>query len=197
MGREEEIIEYWFGDLDDPENKGDFDKWFGKDPTVDDEIRQRFSDDLERAGKGEYDSWMASPRSCLALIVLTDQFPRNMFRDSPKAFSFDEKAKEAAEAAVERGFDEFVPVLGRLFMYLPFEHSEKMEDQERSVELFTKLKEDAPASMSETMDEVMWYADRHHEIIKRFGRFPHRNNVLGRKTTEEEEKFLKEPGSSF
>jgi uncharacterized protein (DUF924 family) len=198
MEKAEEIIEYWFGDLkpSTPE-EGRFDLWFEKSEDTDQEIRERFLEDIERAGKGELDNWNSSPKTSLALIILTDQFTRNAMRNSGKAFELDHLAREVAREGIEKGYDRELPLLARLFYYLPFEHSEDLADQEKSVDLFKSLKDESPAEMSETFSMVYDYAVRHHEIVSRFGRFPHRNEVLGRELTNEEIEFLKEPNSSF
>lgn len=174
----EEVLEFWFG----RERKA----WFAKDPAFDAEIRARFLPLYERAAAGGLASWMQEPRSCLALVIVTDQFPRNMFRNSARAFAADALAREAARTIVERGWDRGFSVDERTFAYLPFEHSESLEDQQRSCELMQPLGE-----------ELYRYAERHREIIERFGRFPHRNAALGRESTAEELDFLGQPGSSF
>jgi uncharacterized protein (DUF924 family) len=120
-----------------------------------------------------------------------------MYRDSKKAFAFDRKAREVASAGIERGHDTALPLYARVFFYLPFEHSEDLGHQKLSIELFGKLLHDAPEELKETFTMVYNYALRHHEIIERFGRFPHRNQALGRESTAEEVEFLKEPNSSF
>ncbi|BBL78506.1 membrane protein [Rubrobacter xylanophilus] len=182
----EEVLDLWFGG--EPVFR---ERWFRKDPAFDAEIRNRFGGLYERAARGELEGWKEEPRSCLALILLLDQFPRNMFRGTARAFATDGKAREAADSALRSGFDRALSPVERLFVYLPFEHSERLEDQRRSVELFGRL-------AAETgLDQPLEYAERHMEIIERFGRFPHRNEALGRKTTEEETAFLKTPGSSF
>ncbi len=145
----------------------------------------------ERAAAGRCADWALEAEPCLALILLLDQLPRNLFRGSAKAFATDAQAREAARAALARGFDRSLPASWRQFIYLPFEHSEDLADQDLSVKLATALARD-PA-FARALD----YAERHRAIIARFGRFPHRNAALGRVSTAEEEAFLKEPGSSF
>lgn len=187
----EEILKFWFG-REDESGHGEFRRaWFEKDPVFDEEIRSRFVTLHEMAARGELDGWKEEPRSCLALILLLDQFPRNMFRATARAFATDAKAREAADHAVRSGFDRKLSPVERLFVYLPFEHGESLEDQRRSVGLFRELAEETGS------EELLGYAERHEEIIERFGRFPHRNEALGRETTEEEAEFLTTPGSSF
>ncbi len=185
----EEVLDFWFGREDEP-GYGEFrEAWFRKDPEFDREVRDRFEDLHEAAAAGELEGWREEARSCLALVILLDQFPRNMFRGDPRGYATDRKAQETAEHAVERAFDRELPEFQRMFLYMPFMHSENLEHQRRSVELFRGL------GGSET--DSSYYAVRHMEIIERFGRFPHRNEVLGRQTTPEEAAFLTQPGSSF
>jgi len=136
--------------------------------------------------RGELEQWRSTPLAALALVVVLDQFSRNMFRGSPGAFAGDPAALAAAAGAIERGFDRLLSAQERTFVYMPFEHAEDLEAQRRSLALFEALD---PNDME--------YARRHHEIIARFGRFPHRNAVLGRESTPEEIEFLKRSGSSF
>jgi uncharacterized protein (DUF924 family) len=140
----------------------------------------------EKAARGKLERWETTPLASLALVVVLDQFPRNMFRETPHAFSTDSRALAAAGRALERGFDRMLSPAERTFMYLPFEHAEDFAAQRHSLALFEALD---PNDME--------YAKRHYEIIARFGRFPHRNAVLGRESTPEEIEFLKGPGSSF
>lgn len=186
-----EILDFWFG-REGEEGYGEFrEVWFTKDPEFDWEVRVRFEDAYEEAAAGRLDHWKDEAQSCLALIVLLDQFPRNMFRGDPKTHAADALAREAARHAVEHAYDRELPPYGRLFAYLPFEHSEDLDDQRLSVELFRGL----AAQMGS--DELLVYAIRHLEIIERFGRFPHRNEILRRATTPEEAEFLRGPDSSF
>ena len=190
-GRREvrEILDFWFGSEDEP-GYGEFrEAWFRKDPEFDQQIRDRFEDLYEAAATGELDGWKEEARSCLALVILLDQFPRNMFRGDPRSYATDRKAQETAGYAVDRALDRELPPFQRMFLYMPFMHSENLEHQRRSVELFRALGGDE-ADASD-------YAVRHMEIIERFGRFPHRNEILGRQTTPEEAEFLTQPGSSF
>lgn len=186
-----EILAFWFGGeekLGDAEPRG---VWFERDEEFDAEIERRFAQDHEKAAAGELDGWLETPRGALALVILLDQFPRNLFRGSPRAFAADARARDAAREAVRRGFDQRVSLVERWFFYLPFEHGEELEDQRLSVSLFDALGDD------EESRNVYDYAVRHKEIIERFGRFPHRNETLGRASTPEEKEFLSHPGSSF
>lgn len=185
------VLEFWFGP--EPARYAERGKslWFVKRPDVDDEIRRRFGALHDRAVNGELDSWCETPEGCLALVIVLDQFSRNLYRDSPRAFAADAQARDIASRAIEQGFDTKLAPLQRGFLYLPFEHSEALADQERSVRLFESLLEFAETA------EMARYAQLHYEVIKRFGRYPHRNAILGRPSTQEESDFLSQPGSSF
>ena len=159
------------------------DRWFTKDAAFDRDFKSRGLALHEAAARGDLDAWNATPEGALALAILLDQFPRNAFRGTARMFASDEKALERAAAAIEAGHDQAISEDLRGFLYLPFEHSEDLADQERSVALFTPLG-----------GEVLDYAEIHLDIIRRFGRFPHRNAVLGRKTTPEEQRFLDDGG---
>jgi uncharacterized protein (DUF924 family) len=183
--RAAEVMRFWFAGA--PRDK----RWFEKNAAFDAEIRARFLALHEAAAAGALDAWKETRADCLALIVLLDQLPRNMFRGTPRAFATDARALGAARYAVERGYDRTMAPCERMFVYLPFEHSESLDDQDESCRLNKPL-----AAFPETHD-VYRYAERHREIIARFGRFPHRNAALGRASTPEEIEFLKEPGSGF
>lgn len=178
--RMEELLAFWF----DPSNRP---RWFEADPSFDREVERRFGDLVRAAAAGKLESWADSPRGALALCILLDQLPRNIARGTPGAFAHDAQARDVARRALAAGFDRALLPEERLFLYLPFEHSEDLSDQERSVALFAEL------GSAEWLD----YAVRHRDIIARFGRFPHRNAILGRPGTEAEAAFLQEPGSSF
>ena len=189
--RAEEVLDFWFGREGEPDY-GEFrDEWFRKDPEFDASITDRFADLYEEAAAGDLDGWREDARSCLALVILLDQFPRNMFRGDGRAHSTDRAALEFSRYAVEHALDRELPALKRMFLYMPFMHSENREDQRRSVELFRRLAEEPGAP------DVTSYAAAHRNIVERFGRFPHRNAILGRETTPEEAEFLKTKGSSF
>jgi uncharacterized protein (DUF924 family) len=187
----EEVLAFWFG-REGAEGYGEFrEAWFSRDPDFDRGIRNRFEDVYEEAVAGELEAWKEEAQSCLALIVVLDQFPRNMFRGDARMYAADGLALAAARHAVERAYDRELPPFQRMFVYLPFEHSENLENQRFSVELFRRLADEMGS------EELIVYAVRHLRIVERFGRFPHRNEILGRRTTPEEAEFLKEPGSSF
>jgi uncharacterized protein (DUF924 family) len=159
------------------------DLWFAKDPDFDRSFRERFLSWHEAAVRGELAGWLSTPYGALALLLLLDQFPRNAFRGTPRMYQTDALAREMAAAAIAAGHDRIVEEKLRLFFYLPFGHSEDLTDQERSVALNSHL---GQPNLS--------HAERHRDIVRRFGRFPHRNPILGRAMTEEEQKFLDEGG---
>lgn len=174
------ILDFWFGELAPQQ-------WFAVDPAVDRTIVERFSLVAAKIATGGAPQWAESPGGSLAAVIALDQFPRNLYRGDPRAFATDGQALALAEQALDRGFDEGMGVYARQFLYMPFMHSEDAEDQVRALELFEGL----------GLPEAVEAARRHKEIVDRFGRFPHRNAVLGRETTAEEADFLKEPNSSF
>jgi uncharacterized protein (DUF924 family) len=161
-------------------------KWFKKNTAFDEAIRLKFEPVHHRAARGEYDAWIENPDGCLALLILLDQFPRNLYRGSAHAFATDPKARAIALAAVDKGFDRKAEPILRNFFYLPFLHSEALADQDYGLALCTEAGDP---------DNIKW-AGLHRDIIVRFGRFPHRNGALGRKTTPEEQEFLDEGGFS-
>ena len=182
-----DVLAFWFGEGADYGKRHK--RWFEKNAGFDAELARRFSALHARLSANR--EWLDPAHACLARILVLDQFPRNMFRGTPRAFVSDAAALEAARHAVASGYDaELLPV-ERLFVYLPFEHSERLEDQERACELCAPL-----ASFPET-DDTLRYAIAHRDIIRRFGRFPHRNAILGRASTPAELEFLRQPGSSF
>lgn len=184
-----EVLLFWFGP---PGERGKpHRRWFEKSDAFDRQLRERFVPLYEQAAAGKLARWGEQPEAGLALIVLLDQFPRNMFRGTARAFATDPLALAAARDCVARGHDRGYLPVERLFAYLPFEHSEALQDQLRACELMEALE-----AFPETAG-VYRYAVAHREIIQRFGRFPHRNAILGRDSTPEEIAFLKQPGSSF
>jgi uncharacterized protein (DUF924 family) len=187
----QEILAFWFGSEDEEGYGGFREAWFTKDREFDREIRDRFESVYEEAADGGLDHWKSEAQSCLALIIVLDQFPRNMYRGDARMYAADEKAREAARHAIEHAYDRELSPYGRLFAYLPFEHSEELDDQRLSVELFRGLATEMGS------EDLLGYAVRHLEIVERFGRFPHRNEILGRRTTPEEAEFLSGPDSSF
>ena len=185
----ESVLEFWFGPT---EVRGRVRvEWFRKDPAFDGEIARRFGDLHRAASRRELEAWRMSAQPMLALVVVLDQFSRNLYRDDPRAFAQDTHARECAADAIERGDDLTRLPVERQFLYMPFVHGESLDDQDRGVDLMESLE-----SFPETYDACEW-AEKHRTIVRRFGRFPHRNAALGRPSTPAEIEFLKEPGSSF
>ena len=186
----QEILEFWFGDRARS-------LWFERDADFDALIRNRFEATHQAALDGRLESWEGAAEGCLALVVLLDQFPRNMYRGSARAFAADGKARAVADRAVARGHDRTLPPDRRWFFYLPFEHSEDLADQRRAVALFRAHAEATTGADRERALELLDYAQRHLAAIERFGRFPHRNELLGRETSEDEAAYLRDPRSWF
>lgn len=196
------IHAFWFGATADADDEAAIIArqsalWWKKQPEVDAEIRRRFAPLVGRAAVGEFDDWLASPRGRLALVLLTDQFPRNIWRGQAAAFAFDVLALRWAKETVARGLDRDARPIERVFLYLPLEHSEDLVDQRAAVRLFDALAGEVAAEQRPAFAGYLDYARRHLEIIERFGRFPHRNAALGRETSAAEAEFLRQPGSGF
>jgi uncharacterized protein (DUF924 family) len=187
---QEEILRFWFGQPGTAGFGAARDMWFRKDAVFDAAIREQFAAAIETALAGGFADW-TSPRPTLARILLLDQFTRNAFRDTPRAFAGDPLALALADEAVARGDDSHLVPVERWFMYLPFTHAESPRAQQRGLELFRRLRE------TTALAEPLAWAERHAQVIARFGRFPHRNGILGRESTAEEIAFLAAPGSRF
>ena len=188
--RAQDVLDFWFGAPGSPEYGQTRALWFTKRDDTDQAIRTRFGPWIDLALSGQLDGWADSPRGALALIVLLDQFTRNAFRDTARAFAGDAQALAVATALVEAGQDLSLTLLERQFAYLPFEHAESLPLQERAVTLFTQLAADG-------LGGPLDWAIKHRDVIARFGRFPHRNQQLGRASTPAEVAFLAQPGSRF
>ena len=190
--RVDEILDFWIGPAaGDPAAAKDRSKlWYQSTPSSDEDLRHRFGDDLVLAERGELDDWQDTARGALALVILLDQFSRNLYRGTAGAFANDSKALSVAEAAIDAGRDLEMPWIGRAFLYHPFEHSERLDRQERSVELFQALMDEAPPEWKEELKGFLEYAIEHCGVVRRFGRFPHRNKVMGRESTTDEEAYL-------
>ena len=176
----DDVLSFWFSESVKP-------FWFKKDPKFDWEINQRFINTYQLAKTGALVEWRKNPEDILALIIVLDQFPRNMFRNTPQAFATDAQAVKLTKEALEQNFQQELSPQQQVFLYMPLMHSERQADQSKCVELFTNLGK----------EDNLRFAIKHQEIINRFGRFPHRNEILGRESTSEEQKFLNQPGSSF
>ena len=198
MDQEQELqsslLDWWFADARESvpiaKSRGKF--WYSPEPAADAEIRERFGNLVTRACAGELAHWQESAHGCLALVLLTDQFTRNIYRRQVKAFSGDDIAVFAADHAIENRFDRQLVVLERSFLYHPYMHSEDPKHQARSVELFTRLIFESPSAWTSLINVSLDFALEHRNLIERFGRFPHRNEVLRRKSTSEELEFLKD-----
>jgi uncharacterized protein (DUF924 family) len=188
---QQQILDFWFGAAGEASHGQSRNEWFRKDPAFDALIAARFGELLREALDGGLETWSSSPRGSLALIILLDQFTRNVHRDTAPAFSGDRRALAVARAAVDRGDDHVLIPVERWFLYMPFVHAEDEEAQQRSLELFTRLRDETGLA------EPLLWAEKHAVVIRRFGRYPHRNALLGRSSTAEEEAFLHEPGSRF
>lgn len=190
-----QVLDFWFLPTDDPAHGQPRAVWFRKDEAFDAEIRQRFGPLVERALVGGIDDWLTRPvvpLPALARILVLDQFTRNSFRDTARAFAGDAMALQTARALVASGADRSLSGVQRQFAYLPFEHAEDLSHQRTAVQLFEQLAIDEPARAG-----LVEWAQRHLEVVARFGRFPHRNAALGRANTDEEQAFLQSPGSGF
>ncbi|MEE8294930.1 MAG: DUF924 family protein [Sphingomonadales bacterium] len=174
------VLHFWFEECEPV-------KWWKKDPDFDYEIKERFKYLMSKAEKGKLDNWADAPKTALALILLLDQFPRNAFRDTPQAFATDKKARSLTRIMLRRGHLEELSLNECIFSIMPLEHSENKVDQELCVELIGAL----------GSENYLNYALAHKKVIDRFGRFPHRNAILGRANTPEEEEYLNQPGSGF
>ena len=200
MDKAEHVLDFWFGtsgadgSLDPAKQK----MWFGDGRKYDAEIRKTFGSLHERASRGELDAeWGATARGRMALIILLDQMSRHIHRDTSRAFAQDPAAQKLALDSVTRGLDRELIPAQRSFFYLPFEHAEEIELQNVGLRCFEDLARAVPPAVKKDYDSFYHYGRRHRDIIERFGRFPHRNAVLGRASTPEEIEFLKQPGSSF
>ena len=169
-------------------------RWYAADDRLDDEIRRNFGAAMEQARAGALSGWQETAEGALALVILLDQFTRNAYRGTAAAFSGDALARRVATGALDRGLDRTLPIPGRLLLYHPFEHSEHLEDQRRSVALFAGLAAESPSEWREYIESFLRYARAHLEVIERFGRFPHRNEILGRESTPAELDWLSTHG---
>jgi len=175
-----DVLNFWFRELDSSD-------WFKKDPRIDHMMKERFQDLLKRAARGELAEWRNTSEGRLAEILLLDQFSRNIYRDSKKAFENDDLALRLAKEMIDQGLDQQFGPDKKAFIYLPFMHSENLEDHKRAEKLFSQ----------EGLEENLDFERRHQRILETFGRYPHRNKILGRKSTAHELEFLKRPGSQF
>jgi uncharacterized protein (DUF924 family) len=199
--RPQDVVEFWFGtERIVPRELAQ--RWFVKDPAFDAEIAQRFEPLIEEAASGALDGWLAEPQSALALVVVLDQFPRNIFRGQPRAFAHDDKALASTRVLIARGHDRLLTPHQRSVAYLPFQHCENREAQAEGLALYERLLADVteagePPELIGAITSALDFARKHAELITRFGRFPHRNAILGRTSTGDELEYLMTPGAGF
>ena len=194
--RAEEILDAWLGPGEVPSAQTR-ERWWRKDPAFDAMLRERFGALLDEGARGELDGWARTPRGALALVVLLDQLSRNIHRSTPRAFAQDHAALGVAREALAHGRDAALPIHHRSWLYMPLMHAEDVEQQRECVRRFEQLAAAAPPAERAGFAEGADFARQHLAIVERFGRFPHRNAILGRETTPEEAAFLEQPGSSF
>jgi uncharacterized protein (DUF924 family) len=191
MKSADELLQFWFGPLHGGFATAEIRRrWFAAAADFDRRIAQDYSALLEAAARGDLDSWRDSPRDCLALILLTDQCSRQIHRGTARAFATDSIALACARHGIAHGFDTTLAIDERAFFYMPFEHSELLADQNRAVALFSALVEAAPVAQRHLVADTLRFAEHHRDIIAQFGRFPHRNSIVGRPSTEAELAFL-------
>ena len=196
----QDVLDYWLGDTIDHatavEEKHKL--WFGKSFETDQDIAERFLSLIAPLADGlAYDWAEQGPKQRLAAIIALDQFSRNLFRDSPLSFAHDRIALGLTKEALMSGEDKTLSEVERIFLYIPLEHSERMADQDLSIQMYTQLVETARPEFKDLCENTLDYAHRHRDVIKQFGRFPHRNKVLGRANTPEEADYLSKPGAGF
>jgi uncharacterized protein (DUF924 family) len=195
----ERVLAFWLGELD-PRGvaaKESASRWWKQDPEFDLEVRQRFERQRRAILAGDCEEWLGMPRGRLAYVIVLDQFSRNMYRDTAEAFSADSRALQVAREGVDIGVDRLLGVDERTFFYMPYMHSEEIEAQEECVALFEAFMNELSGELRGRVQRTLDYAIRHRDIVARFGRFPHRNQALGRVSTEAELVFLSQPGSRF
>lgn len=182
-----QLLEFWFGSAEPTQMATHRQEWWVKDDEYDRRINEDFGSLYNKATNGELESWKETPLGCVGLVILLDQFPRNMFRGDAQSFATDPQARDITRYALDIGIDQKVPMGGKLFLYLPLEHSEELDHQNTCVALMQAMGDEGYTD----------FALKHQVIIEKFGRFPHRNDVIGRESTPEEIEFLKQPGSGF
>lgn len=199
MAGSADILDFWFGETGSlAERIASHSRlWWSKSESIDQEIRERFGSDLVALLAGELEQWKASAEGWLAMIILADQFSRNMYRDDARAFAQDDLALALCLEGLEQGIDQQLDLLQRVFFYLPLEHSELSEMQQRSVAQMKKLVELAPGDLKKEFEGFHNYALAHLDVIEKYGRFPHRNAILGRDSSKEELAYLARPDAGF
>ena len=195
----EAVLEFWLGDLDEHglASSEKSKAWWKKSQSFDQEIKERFADDSAAILAGKHDDWPETPRGTLAAVIVLDQFSRNMYRDQAEMYAGDALALKLATDAIKKGFDRQLPTDARVFLYMPFMHAEDVAMQDRCVELFAAMLSDVDEAAKGRIQSNHEFAVQHRDIVAKWGRFPHRNKIVGRDSTAEEVEFLKGPGSSF
>ncbi len=195
----QKVLNFWFGSYVDEVSCANQQSklWWGKDPKADRQIKENFESDLHELVQGQRDDWLHTPQARLGAIIVLDQFSRNIYRDTVQAFTQDNLALQLCRDGLASGTDLSLRPLEKVFFYLPLEHAESIELQVLSVELFKNLRNDVLPENRDLFNGYVDFAERHKSIIERFGRFPHRNAAMGRKSTSEEVEFLLQPGSGF
>lgn len=199
QGRIDAVLSFWFKEkaLSAPQIDGRMDTWFGTDPLFDEEIARQFSADVERASAGSLTHWADDPKGRLALILLLDQFRRNIYRNQPEAFANDKDSLKFCVEGAMKKTDSVLTPIQRVFFYMPLQHAESRKVQEKSRQIFHKLAESVSPTYKETFETIAQFADLHADIVDRFGRFPHRNVLLQRPNTAEEDEYLADDAPSF
>ncbi len=193
--RTDDILSFWFGTSDNPLQNQHL--WWTKDPNFDDRVANQFKNHINSIAPKPFDVSHCTAQDCLAYVILFDQFPRNVFRGHPQSFDYDHLALAATLDGITHKIDTQLTHTERQFFYLPLEHAENLDMQHLSVEKFENLKESTPTDILPNMNQAYDYAIAHLEVIQRYGRFPHRNKILGRKNTPEEQHYLADPSSGF
>lgn len=198
-GQHERVLDFWFGSPGSAAELAGRQRklWFGKSAENDQKVSEGFAPLLIDAAHGKLDHWAQTPRGRLALVIVLDQFPHHVHRNKTQAFATDSRAQALSLDALSVGEDQKLLPIERVFLYLPLEHAENLELQNRSVSLYQKLSVEAPAGERALFDDFLNYALKHRDVVARFGRFPHRNDILGRISTPDERDFLEQPGSRF
>lgn len=187
----EQVLDFWFDYSHHHQVLYNRAQWWQKGKVFDEMIRQKFAELRQQALEGKLNTWLATPRGALAYIILIDQFSRNLFRETPLMYQYDNLALAAAHQAINNQFDKALSLTERVFLYMPFEHSEQISDQKKSVQLFEALLMETPTEVKPIAESYLWHAKEHYSAIEKFHRFPYRNKILGRNSTSEEIEFLK------
>lgn len=191
------VLDFWFGEEFESNPTANSSFWWSKDESFDRSIWESFGELHRQVVSGENQIWINESLPCLAYIITIDQFSRNMFRGGPRSFANDSMAREACHQGIREGIDQDLHVIHRWFFYMPLMHSEQIADQDLCVQIFDRLRRSAPPAFEKEMNGAYEFAVRHRDIVAAYGRFPHRNEILGRQSTPQEVEFLKKPGSSF